>query len=62
MHCLFLKETHQTVTETGGEQVSKEVEVPEHTLGQDYPSSDENARLFKLNEHKQVSSLVFCLF
>jgi hypothetical protein len=62
VHCLFLKEAHQTVTETRGEQVSKEVEVPEHTLGQDYPSSDENARLFKLNEHKQVSSLVFCFF
>ncbi len=62
MHCLFLKEAHQTVTETGGEEVSKEVEVPEHTLGQDHSGSDENARLFKLNEHKQVSSLVFCLF
>lgn len=62
MHCLFLKEAHQTVTETRGEQVGKEVEVPEHTLGQDYASSDENARLFELNEHKQVSSLVFRFF
>jgi hypothetical protein len=52
VNCFLLKETDQTVTETGREQVGKEVEVPEDTLGQDYTGSDENARLFKLNEHK----------
>jgi hypothetical protein len=52
VHCLLLQEAHQTVAETGRKQVGEEIEVPEHTLGQDYACSDEKARLFKLNEHK----------
>ena len=62
MHCLLLQESHQTVAEAGREQVGEEIEVPEHTLGQDDACSNEDAGLFKLNEHKQVSSLVFSLF